>query len=68
MKRQRAIRRCNNIKEYIKPELEVMNFDFADVIVISGDETPKLKGTYYASGDSQHDPSEPELFDLFLSK
>ena len=56
------------MKEYIKPELEVMDFDFADVIVTSGnDETIKIKSSYYASGDA-YDANIPELNDRFLSK
>ena len=56
------------MKEYIKPELEVMDFDFADVIVTSGnDETIKIKSSYYASGDA-YDANNPELNDPFWSK
>ncbi len=55
------------MKEYIKPELEVMDFDSADVIVTSGDETIKIKSSYYASGDG-YDTNAPELYDRFLSR
>lgn len=56
------------MKEYIKPEFEVMDFDFADVIVTSGgDETIKIKSSYYASGDA-YDINAPELYDRFLSR
>ena len=60
------------MKEYISPEMELVNLDCRDIIVTSdtntSDETSILatKGSFYFSGAV--DPNNPDYSDKYLSK